>query len=111
MVRPIDNAPASRAPRLAASITPGPPPVITAKPARPRASATARAAAYSAVPEPARAEPKIDTAFVTPRRSAKPVASSADIRADRKSVVEGTGVAGRVDFGGRRILKKKKKKK
>src|SRR3546814_19980912 len=29
---------------------------------------------------------------------------------DRKSVVEGKSVAGRVDLGGRRIIKKKKKK-
>ena len=32
MLQPTERPPASRAPRLAASITPGPPPVITVKP-------------------------------------------------------------------------------
>src|SRR3546814_16920802 len=75
MVRPIDNAPASRAPRLAASITPGPPPVITSKPAQPRASAPARDAAYSSVSETDRAQPISDTALVTPLRSPPRLAS------------------------------------
>ena len=37
MLRPTEVAPASWAPRLAASISPGPPPVITANPASPMA--------------------------------------------------------------------------
>ena len=43
MFSPIDSAPASRAPRLAASIAPGPPPVMTAKPAAPSRRPTSRA--------------------------------------------------------------------
>ncbi len=34
MLQPTDGPPTSRAPRLAASITPGPPPVMTVKPSR-----------------------------------------------------------------------------
>src|SRR3546814_13219990 len=40
----------------------------------------------------------------------RPTATAAEVR-ERKSVVEGKSVAGRVDFGGRRILKKKNHKK
>ncbi len=43
MLQPTDGPPASRAPRLAASITPGPPPVITVKPSRATAAPTSRA--------------------------------------------------------------------
>src|SRR5581483_139579 len=42
MLQPTDRPPASRAPRLAASMIPGPPPVITVKPARASAPPTAR---------------------------------------------------------------------
>ena len=47
MLSPTEVAPASRAPRLAASISPGPPPVITANPASPIARPISRARAYS----------------------------------------------------------------
>src|SRR3546814_13509668 len=43
-------------------------------------------------------------------RKHRPRRRSAQRRADRKSVVEGKSVAVRVDLGGRRFLKKKKKK-
>ena len=46
-VEPDRGAPASRAPRLAASISPGPPPVITANPASPIARPISRARAYA----------------------------------------------------------------
>ena len=46
MSSPIDGTPASRAPRLPASMIPGPPPVMIEKPARPSAAAVSRAFAY-----------------------------------------------------------------
>ena len=45
MFRPIDSAPASFAPRLAASMRPGPPPVMTAMPLSPTMRAVSRARA------------------------------------------------------------------
>jgi hypothetical protein len=45
MFSPIEQAPASRAPRFAASMIPGPPPVITAKPRSPSRRPTSRASA------------------------------------------------------------------
>ena len=43
MLQPSDSPPASRAPRLAASMMPGPPPVMTANPARASCDPTSRA--------------------------------------------------------------------
>src|SRR5919201_3885768 len=62
MLKPTERPPASRAPRFAASITPGPPPVITAQPAWAKRRATARASRYGAESSPTRAEPNIVTA-------------------------------------------------
>ena len=62
MLSPTEAAPASRAPRLAASIRPGPPPVITAKPASPIARPISRARAYCGSLGGVRAEPKTQTA-------------------------------------------------
>src|SRR3954467_12876852 len=45
MLQPMDSPPASRAPRLAASMMPGPPPVMTAKPASASRRPVSRAAA------------------------------------------------------------------
>ncbi len=45
MLNPTDSPPASLHPRFAASITPGPPPVTTAKPASANARPVARALA------------------------------------------------------------------
>ena len=47
MLKPTESPPPSFAPRLAASITPGPPPVITAQPCSAKLRPTLRAAAYS----------------------------------------------------------------
>ena len=65
MLSPTERAPASRAPRFAASIVPGPPPVITAMPASPIARPTSRACSYSSSPGAVRAEPKTQTAVPT----------------------------------------------
>ncbi len=45
MLQPMETPPASRAPRLAASMMPGPPPVMTAKPAFDSSAAVSCAAA------------------------------------------------------------------
>src|SRR3546814_18279281 len=47
----------------------------------------------------------------TPATDARRVAVSLTRKGDRKSVVEGKSVSVRVDLGGRRIIKKKKKTK
>ena len=60
MLKPTLRPPPSLQPRFAASITPGPPPVITAQPASPKSFAVARAAAYSGESSRIRAEPKIE---------------------------------------------------
>ena len=43
MLRPIEGAPASFAPRFAASMIPGPPPVMIARPLSPTRRAVSRA--------------------------------------------------------------------
>ena len=87
MFSPIEGAPASRAPRLAASMIPGPPPVMIAKPASPSIRAVARAAAYSGSCAGVRAEPKIDTAAPTCASASKPVRSSSEMRSIRAASV------------------------
>src|SRR5688572_26936436 len=62
MLKPTERPPPSLQPRFAASITPGPPPVTTAKPACPKSRAVSRARSYGSVPSGVRAEPKIETA-------------------------------------------------
>ena len=62
MLKPTESPPASLQPRFAASITPGPPPVTTAKPASANAPAVARACSYVGAPSAMRADPKIETA-------------------------------------------------
>ncbi len=47
MLQPTESPPASKAPRFAASMMPGPPPVITANPSRASREAVSRAALYS----------------------------------------------------------------
>src|SRR6187397_949477 len=56
MLNPIERPPPSFAPRLAASITPGPPPVTTPSPACANRRAVSRAASYVAEPSATRAE-------------------------------------------------------
>ena len=77
MLSPIESAPASRAPRLAASMAPGPPPVMTARPASPTMRAVSRASAYSGSSGGVRAEPKNDAAGPTWASASKPIWSSA----------------------------------
>src|SRR4051794_16860655 len=87
MLQPIENPPTSWQPRFAASIIPGPPPVITAKPA----SATLRpivcASSYIGSPGGVRAEPKIVTAGPTEASASKPSTNSARIRSARHGSV------------------------
>ena len=82
MFSPIERAPASCAPRFAASMMPGPPPVMIAKPASPSARAARARSAYSGSSSGVRAEPKIDTAAPTWASASKPVSSSSEIRLD-----------------------------
>ena len=83
MSRPIEGTPASTAPRLAASMIPGPPPVMIAKPASPSRRAASRARSYSGWSGGVRAEPKIETALPTWASAAKPMASSSSMRSMR----------------------------
>src|SRR2546423_795037 len=55
MLKPTLRPPPSLQPRFAASMTPGPPPVITAQPCSPKSFAVARAAAYTGESCPTRA--------------------------------------------------------
>src|ERR671922_3027095 len=81
MLKPTDRPPPSWAPRFAASITPGPPPVITAQPASAKRLATDRASRYGAESSPTRAEPNIVTAGRSMRATAsKPCLNSFAIR-------------------------------
>ena len=61
MLQPIERPLASSAPRLAASMIPGPPPVITGMPACASSRAVSTAAGYCGSSGLVRAEPKIDT--------------------------------------------------
>ena len=79
MLSPTERPPASAAPRLAASISPGPPPVITAKPWSARQAAVSRQSSYQRWPSAIRAEPKTETPSSTSRRASKP---RVDLRAD-----------------------------
>ena len=84
MLKPTERPPPSLQPRFAASITPGPPPVTTAKCASAKSFAVARACTYGALSSPTRAEPKIETAgrsisstfWKPPRNSAAITATS-----------------------------------
>ena len=76
MFRPIDSAFASRAPLLAASIAPGPPPVMIAIPASPTIRAVSRASLYSGSSDEVRAEPKNEAAAPTCARASKPISTS-----------------------------------
>src|SRR3954451_12112042 len=78
--RPTETPPASQAPRLAASIAPGPPPVITAYPASTSRRPTAMPSAYSGSSACTRAEPKTLTAGPSSASAPKPSTNSAWIR-------------------------------
>src|SRR6478672_1458827 len=85
MLRPIDSPPASLAPRLAASISPGPPPVITLKPCLTRQAAVSRVSSYQGWSSGTRAEPKSETPFSMSRRASKAPSISARMRSERRS--------------------------
>ena len=85
MSSPIEGTPASRAPRLAASMIPGPPPVMIAKPASPSSRAASRARSYSGSSRGVRAEPKIETALPMWASAANPIRSSSSIRSIREA--------------------------
>src|SRR6476469_6754402 len=85
MLSPIDSPPASLAPRFAASISPGPPPVITVYPCLLRQAAVSRLSSYQGWSSVTRAEPKIETPSSTSRRASKAVSISARMRSRRFS--------------------------
>src|SRR5260221_14088576 len=73
MFSPIDGERPPNAPLLAASMTPGPPPLITANPASDRRRARSTVCWYNGASRAVRALPKIDTAGPpSDRRSAAP---------------------------------------
>ena len=85
MLSPIDSAPASRAPWLAASMIPGPPPVMIANPASPSCRAVSRASTQAGSSSGRRAEPNSDTPLVTPDSARNPVSSSCSISSSRSA--------------------------
>ena len=87
MPSPIERPPASEQPRLAASIAPGPPPVITAKPASASAAPSSRPISYSAMVAGVRAEPNTVTARGSSASMPKPSTNSAWIRSTRHGSV------------------------
>ncbi len=87
MFSPMESAFASRAPRLAASIAPGPPPVMIAMPDSPTIRAVSRASLYSGSSGGVRAEPKNEAAAPTWARASKPISTSSWIRSKRAASV------------------------
>src|SRR3990172_3734613 len=87
MLSPTDSVLASIAPQLAASIIPGPPPVITAKLASPKRRAVSTAFAYHGLAGARRADPKIATAVSTSDRLSNPSTNSPRIRKTRHGSV------------------------
>src|SRR5215472_7502514 len=83
MLQPTERPPASTQPRLMASITPGPPPVITATPRLARAAPTATACRYRGSEGPIRAEPKQVTAGPISASTSKPSTNSETKRSTR----------------------------
>ena len=94
MSSPIDGTPASRAPRLPASMIPGPPPVMIEKPSRPSARATSTAARYIGSSAAVRAEPKMETALPMWARRWKPSCSSSSMRRSRTASSSWETIAG-----------------
>src|SRR5438045_1955636 len=84
MFKPTESPRPSRAPLLAASIVPGPPPVMTAKPRRASSAERARAASYIGSGGRTRAEPKKVTAGPIVASASKPATNSAWIRSTRQ---------------------------
>src|SRR5712691_2540406 len=93
MFRPTDSPRPSRAPLLAASIVPGPPPVMMAKPRRASSAARPRAASYMGSGGRTRAEPKKVTAGPSVASASKPATNSAWILSTRQgSLSRNSGV-------------------
>ena len=80
MLHPIDGAPAARAPRFAASMMPGPPPVMIANPASPRRRVVVIHAVYCGSAGRSRADPKTETAGPNWESASKPSTNSPMIR-------------------------------
>src|SRR6516164_523398 len=87
MPRPTDIPRALAAPLLAASMIPGPPPVITAYPARASPAVIRVARSYCGVPAWAREEPNTDTALPSSASRPNPSTNSAWIRSTRHGSV------------------------
>src|SRR6266511_1110079 len=87
MRKPTETPPASRAPRFAASITPGPPPVMTAKPSSANVRPVRRACSYIGLLRSIRAEPKIvapgrpiRSTALKPSRNSNPILAACSTR-------------------------------
>src|SRR5215472_3912794 len=87
MPRPTESPFALAAPWLAASMMPGPPPVMTTYPALASAAEICRARSYCTEPARARDEPNTDTAMPSSASSPKPSTNSAWIRSTRHGSV------------------------
>ena len=87
MPSPTDSPPASLAPLLAASMIPGPPPVMTAQPARASAPPSCSAMAYSGRSRAVRALPNTLTARGISASWPKPSTNSDWIRMTRHGSV------------------------
>src|SRR6185437_10805535 len=84
MLQPMESPFPSCAPRFAASMIPGPPPVITGKPSLPSSLAVVIACSYTLSSFFVRAEPKIVTALRTSCRVSNPSTNSPMIRSTRQ---------------------------
>jgi len=87
MPSPTLTPPACEAPLLAASIAPGPPPVITAKPASASFRPSASASAYSGWSADVRAEPNTLIAGPSSASAPKPSTNSDWMRSTRHGSV------------------------
>ena len=87
MLQPIETPPASDAPMLAASMMPGPPPVMTPKPSATSSRAVSRAAAYAGSSAGVRADPNTATATPTSASWSKPSTNSPVMRRIRHGSV------------------------
>src|SRR4051794_26705342 len=83
MLQPTDSPPASCAPRFAASMAPGPPPVMTANPALASACPTRRAVSYASLSTGVLADPNTATPRSTPASASNPSTNSDRMRSTR----------------------------
>ena len=87
MLQPMERPPAIRAPLFAASMMPGPAPVMIAKPASASSRAVSCAASYCGSLGSVRAEPKMVTPLVTAARLSNPSMNSPIMRITRQGSV------------------------